>query len=366
MQYVSAQEKLLRSVSEGKVTINFVISMPRTRSTALHLALSQSPDINGQICHPMNNGIFAKSQLSDFKFNDFRDGLVDISLDEVALRINKVVEPLIEKDGKANIIINEHAKFISIEHLPVLLQLSRTFIFSIRHPKIQFLSHMLRCINECFLTENSKDNKHCFDVEDLLALLLMHRKSEKDLSRKLQDIIDQKPIDIFRGDLWHRYTGGRESLPDASAVKVFTRLVNFVLKEIEATWNNTGHTLDYLLKSGRNITVISVDSEVFVRHPVSVIQHVTSKVQGIGFAEEMITNWRTETRDKFVCFIYTKEEEKDNAWSGPAINSTGVTDVNDSTRGLMLDLNKVPEALATLLVKAEKIYETLLSHSNLD
>lgn len=364
MENIPEQEKLLNGIKDGTVTIHFVISMPRTRSTALHLALSQAPEINGQICHPMNNGIFAKSQLPDFKFNDFRDKLPDISLEQVALRINKVATPLIEQHGKANIIINEHAKFLSNQHLPLLLQLSNTFIFSVRDPRIQFLSHMLRCLNECFLQDNSKDNKHCFGVEDIIMLLKTYRKSEKDLDRKLQELIVQKPIDLFPGDIWHRYTGGHESSPHAPVVSVFIKLVDFVLKEIEATWNNTANTLEYLLDNGRNITLISVDSEVFVKQPLSAIKHVTSQVKGIGFAEQMITNWRTETRDKFVCFIYTKEEEKDNAWSGPAINSKEVTDGNDSTRGHMLDPHQVPQALATLLAKAGKIYKTLLTHSN--
>lgn len=359
----SERDKLLQATREGRLSLHFVISMPRTRSTALHLALSQGPHINGQICHPMNSGIFAKSQLPEFKFNDFRDTLPDTSLEQAALRINKVAKPLIEQDGKANMIVNEHAKFMTPQHLPFLLEISKTFIFSVRDPRIQFLSHILRVTNECYLTENTKDNKHCFEVEDIIMLLKTYKQSEKELGRSLEELIAQKPIDIFQGDIWHRYTGGHESLAGAPVVRVFVRLLDFVLKEIEATWNNTANTLDYLLSAGRDITVMSVDSEAFVKEPLSVIRRVTSQVKDIGFSEQMITNWSPDTRDKFVCFLYTKEEEKNNAWSGPAINSREVTSEHDSTRGYKLHPALVPEALATLLVKVDMIYKTLLKYS---
>lgn len=130
-ELMSEYQKLFYFIKQEKLKLYFVISMPRTRSTALHLCLSQGSLINGQICHPMNSGIFSRSQNSEFKFNDFRDSIINISLEEIAYRINKIVEPVIEKHGKAKFVVNEHAKFLSKEYLPFLLNIRNNKLIAI-------------------------------------------------------------------------------------------------------------------------------------------------------------------------------------------------------------------------------------------
>lgn len=360
---MSEYQKLINFIKVGKLDLYFVISMPRTRSTALHLCLSQGPEINGQICHPMNSGIFARSQNPEFRFNDFRDSIVNISVEEVSSRINKIVTPVIQQYGNAKFVVNEHAKFLTPEHLPFLLDISKNFIFSIRDPRIQFLSHMIRVINECFLEDNSKDEK-CFGAEDIIMFLKAYCVSSQELEQKLNETITQKKIKIYKGDIWHKYTGGHESSsPKTSVVDIFIRVFLFLIKEIEVTWDNTTNTLEYLLHSPQEIKLLSVDSEMFVKDPFTVVQNITTQIKGIGFSEQMVTKWNKDTRKKFVCFIYPKEEEKNNAWSGPAINSTQITNKNDSTRGILLDPKEVPESLGKLLLKADEIYKAVLKYS---
>ncbi len=355
------QQKLINLIDEKKLKCYFVLSLARTRSTALQLSLAQASEVSGQINLPFNSGKFSRPQTDEYLYNDFRDKISNTSVEEVSKRINNVVEPLIKKDGYANFIIHEHFDFLAKEYLSFLCKLSTNFIYCIRDPRIQFLSYILRAFNKFFLENDSRDNCESFTSDDLLVLFSLYKSKPEIFSNKMMKIVARKNIKLYQGDNWYRYSNYEKLSKNITVNDLFSIFLSFVVKELEVAWINAESTIEYLFSYNdkEQINMVLVDGENFVKQPSKTLKHITSNIVGLSFSDKMVNGWDKSTSDNFVCYMM---EYNKNTWNGPSRNSKGITFVNDGTNGHILEPALLPENLANVLKKSIVIYQRLSSY----
>lgn len=349
---------LMNLIKQGKLKLHFILSIARSRSTSLQLSLSQAPEIDAQINLPFNSGVFSQAQDTNFIYGDFRDSIESISNENVARRICGVVTPLIEKNNQATLLIHEHFDFLTSTHLHMLTHLATHFIFCFRHPKIQFLSYMIGSFNKFFLKDDSLGQAK-FSTDDVLALLSINKNQPDNFDTHMDEIIQRKKIDCYKGDLWKRYTDGYEMYPHAHSFhQLFNTLLSFISKELKVAWANAESTLDYLLQN--ELHIIMIDGETLVDDPTKRIISITEEIPGLSFCTDMIDNWHKNVGTGFTCFL-TKEN---NPWNGPSRNSRGFTTKNDAIKEQQLSMDILPTELCQVLEESTITYEKFLQFSN--
>lgn len=350
-------EMLINLIKQKRLKLYFILSIARSRSTSLQLSLSQAPEIDAQINLPFNSGVFSQAQDSNFIYGDFRDEIEATTNENIAARIYSVVNPIIEKNNRATILIHEHFDFLALNHLHMLTCSATDFIFCFRHPKIQFLSYMVGCFNKFFLEDDSLGQSK-FSTNDVLTLLSLNK--EQPNNTYMDEIIQRKNITCYKGDFWKRYTNGYDLYPDAHSFhELFNTLLSFISKELKVAWVNAKHTLDYLLRNESNI--IMTDGEILVSDPTKTITSITENISGLSFCTDMIDNWHKNVGIGFTCFL-TKEN---NPWNGPSRNSKGFTTKNDVIKEQQLCIDVLPQELRQALEEATVIYENFLQFSNI-
>lgn len=353
---------LIDFIKQKKVSFYYILSIPRSRSTALQLSLVQSKDIDGQINLPMSGPSFERSLDLSFRFNDFRDASSGISLEEIAARINNVIRPILNQKGNAKFIIHDHISCLEQQHLSFLLEISDNFIFCIRTPRVQFVSYILRCLNHVFLEKDVK-GVNSFSVEDL-GEFLKYIDSPNLLTIINQTVI-RKSIKIFQGDIWGRFTQSRETSIYANNFDViFHKILHYVQKSLQSDWNNASLLLSYLIENTdgahkKKINIVFVDGEEFVKKPEEVLRSIEDKINDLCFSNNMIFNWEKSCGNDFVCYAAADTE---NAWNGPSRKSDGITYKNDKTQGKIFEPSDLPKELSLTLENAIVIYNKFIDY----
>lgn len=347
---MSSYHELVKTVNERKVKFYFLLSIPRSRSTALQLCLSQAPEIDGQINLPFNPCTI--------------DGVVDISVEEASQRILNIINPAISTAKKlVRFIIHEHFDFLTQQHLLMLERLSTNFIFCIREPKIQFLSHLLASLNMLFVDDSDTNSKNIayFSYDDLLTLLVVNLHRTEDFDTKIRDIAKHKNIRVCRQKvlLAKLIVNGYNNIcsNDSNSLRgIFKIFLLLNKKNLNDSWDNLLHILN-LFKSvpNKKYNIQIVDGEIMVKDPGKTLRTVIDSFGDVSFSEEIISNWGKYTGKDFICYMSNNLLFNDNnVWNGKSKNSTGITreQANHRLEEYLLD-----EDFKLVLQKAEHIYQ---------
>jgi len=350
--------KILKEfLDEKKLKLNFILSLPRTRSTALQLALSQSPEINGQINLPINSGNFSRPHDPNFLFGDFRDSIQDVSYEEISCRINQVIQPLIKEEGSANVIVHDHLNFLASKHLPFLLELSENFILCIRHPKVQFLSYIIRMVNEFFLEEDILENSKCFSSQDIIELLTIYSHHPSQLEERIYQVIKNNEIKIHdKNNIWYRFTKC-EDYHNISLNDLFIKIIHYIQKELEVSWDNAINTFNFLRTGKKNINIVPVDGDVFAKNSLQVINSIASKINIVPPSITQLNNWSKFTGKNFKC--YMSDNPDNSSWNGFSRNSQTISTSNDAVKYSVLEYqSNLPQEFLTSFLKAQDVYQS--------
>lgn len=340
-------QALIHDVQNQKVKFYFILSVERSYSTTLQLALAQSPEIHRQINLPFNN--YSGLELTDD----------NIPITTVLQRIHNVVTPLMNSDNKIRVLIHEHFDCLPCDnHLKLLLQLSTNFVCCVRNPKIQFLSCILVSMNDLFLHENSIRDNNLFSYQNLILLLKTFKYDISNFDGVMYDIINkQKIVTRDLSTIYQLLKPNNNHIYSISLQDIFREFLNVCQKDLEFSWAQASYILQHLKDiPGNSANVIVIDGESFVQHPTKTLKYITEQFSDISFSHDMINNWHKFTGKDFICCISKNLPlASNNVWNGESQHSTGIK-FKEKTHNHILDAELLDEKFQLVLQNALKIY----------
>lgn len=350
---MNQREFLLKNIIDGKVKIYFILSLERSNSTTLQLALSQAPEIDKQINLPFNN--YIGLNLDD----------QPLSLETIAKRINSVIDPLIKHDKKIRVIIHEHfCSFENEEHMNFLKELSEDFVFCFRDPKNQFFSSILVSMNQIFLTDRSICNKNLFKHEDLLECLHTFKNDKNNFKYLIEQIIQNKKIQRSTLDEIQKRLAAEFHLQYTKSnhiEDVFNDFIRYCIQGLTSSWKQAVVVLNYLQNSQEDLkNIIMIDGNKFLENPMEVLLYATKRLKDLSFCQDMINNWQKFTGKNFTCYVSANLFMKgNNIWNGESQNSSGIkisSAMPDQNK--MLNIELLNADLASIFNEALEVYDS--------
>jgi hypothetical protein len=352
---MNQQLKLMSNIEQENLKIYFILSIARSNSTTLQLALAQAPEIDRQINLPFNNYIHL-------------DAENPIDAETIAQRINVVVEPLLTGNRKIRVIIHEHFDtLVCDDHLSLLKKFSSDFVFCFRNPRMQFFSTILVYMNELFVAKDAMHEINWFSYGDLLFLLRLLKEQPGNFDHEMDLLLKQKKIvldelqeireRLLKDGLVVQVEDQNE-LP-TSVEAVFREFLSLCSRNLDYSWSQAANVLDFLKSSpGHDANIIMVDGERFLQDPANTLLYVTGKLADVSYTPDMVNDWKKFTGKDFVCYISQNlEMSGSNLWNGESQNSRRIKVRNKpASNDRLLEDHLLDDEFQKVLDKALLIY----------
>ena len=336
---MSFYQKLIQQLNSNKISIRIIISLFRSHSTALAIALSQSDEITAQISEPfVHDDLVGRSfnydPSSEKNYRPFDRGCENITLAS-------------QSNDHESILVKEMSAHLIKPEFEMLIPLASHFIFTIRDPKLQVLSLLTRLAND-ILSEKFGDN---LSVSNILRLY------DQGVT-----VIDKRTILLMGNDeirvkqILSFIDRSQETvLSDEDITLACQKVLNITTTIATIAWNNL-FQITNLLRENQHRNYIIIDGSELLQDPKSLLQLVTSAIK-LEFNESMIKEWRKATGKSYQSSVgpLLKEKAQTNSWTGPAIQSKFFKQQEKSVPNTII-LSTLPTSLQSLIDTLNKDY----------
>lgn len=316
-------EILKRKVRSGSLILYFVFSLPRTNSTAFHIALTQASEVNGQLHEP-----FLNFNLKPIHYDTLlgeQDRSFDFGCGIILQRLNEFTSV----QSPIKLIIHEQICNVTAEEFSLLLELSNNIIFLTRHPILQGFSYLTRFLN-IYLNSSSSNGMKSEQISKLVSS--METSSNEDFSLLVNKFISkQQVLNILRKDPSHELTF-------EEILKAYYSAVDLAKRRLETVWSTFDYYLPKFLELKDKKNLVVLDSGDVLEHPKEIFQSITCKLSGLSFSCDMVNNWTKAIGKNFYTIEnFSKDHPGMNransersGWIGLAITSTGFVNQSQS------------------------------------
>lgn len=342
---VSNYTQLQELVNQNQLEIIRVIALPRANGTALHLALTQASEVQGQLNEP-----FYYPDLKSRKWN-YRPSEKPIRTFEegCAFILERYKEAVKLNTGKIQLVIHDLSSDLSDEEFKNLANIDRYTIFTLRDPLKLALSQLTRFVNDKLSQpagNKIKTKEALFLLDDNTNMLeFMHNNPGKVSEVLVRQILGkEKDAELIEEDL-------------KNARK---KVIDHFIEEYKIAWENLYHFWT-LAKSDPTHPSYSVfDGGWLFDQPEKSLKELTQSIGSITYTTDMIHNWRKGIGQDFKCVITRLwgELAQTNAWNGPSRNSTGIVRQPDSIHET-LSLESFPKEIQKTIHNMFKFYQEM-------
>ena len=304
--------QLRDAVASGRLSLYYVVSVPRSNSTALMMALTQAPQIAGLLNEP-----FVRADHRAVPWDSGAPAHADHFDDGCAHILERAVDAartLASAKGAASVglCVHDHAKDLTEAQFRALASLSRHLFFAVREPLAQSASFLARMCNEAVGIRG----RDTIRADAALALL----KDADAFARHAE-----ANIATIDRDHASRISGlDPAAIAPGNMKALHAALVARCLSELTKSWENL--TRYAAIAREERMPANVSDSATMLATPR---EHLAAlcEVSGLTFTPDMVDNWRKGTGDDFHCIISRPfgPGAATNAWNGPARTSRGIT-----------------------------------------
>ncbi len=146
-------------------------------------------------------------------------------------------------------------------------------------------------INEFFLEEDILENSKCFSSQDIIELLTLYSHYPSQLEARIYQVIKNNEIKIHdKNNIRYRFSKC-EDYRNISLKDLFIKIILYQQKELEVSWDNAINTFNFLRTSKKNINIVPVDGDVFVKNSIQVVNSIASKINMVPPSIIQLNNW---------------------------------------------------------------------------
>lgn len=285
-----------------------VIGLPRSMGTALHMALSQAPEVDGQLNEPFYypdlKGREWTYRPSEEAVRTFEDGCRHIWEKYQNIQANA--------DTEVTLVVHDLSQDLSDIEFKNMSQIAGHVVLVTRDPILNAMSMFTRYVNdkvaqpggdklslgECLSLMKDEESFRQFFQENPL------RVDTKLLAKLLEkeDVVDED------------FPAARKKVIDIFRFEYLTAWKN-MLKFIEIARENL---------SSREFTVF--DSSKLTEDVEENLRSLVDRISGLTFTPDMMNDWSKFAGKEFDCIITKNwgDFAHINAWNGPVRNSKGL------------------------------------------
>ncbi len=339
----TASGTLARWVAEGTLRLFSVIGLPRANGTALSIALTQSPTIDGQLNEPFSHPV-AKISRYDRQRTDsrsFDDGCRHI-VERVDQLSNRAPGSFARRTrGPSALMLHDHAKDFSEQELRALEPLVEHVIFVIREPVKNALSRFTRLLNEMFSEEGGAL------ISPQQALRVMKDSDAfATFARERPDLVLPHKLTTFL------QVGGYKAARIAF-IKVLESL-------LMVDWDNVARFVDIMRTEQPESRWSVFDGDWLFSDPAGRLRWLSTRMN-IEYDGAMLNRWTKGVGEDHKCIVSQRfgERHAENAWNGPVRTSGGIEEKPESARATACQVDDFPVELRRILQRAETVYGRL-------
>lgn len=331
-------QQLFTLTQGGQLELDWVIGPPRSCGNALHLLLTQGNEIDSQLDEPFH--VMGLKERKYVLFQNHGDGetqdLLDQAFEDGCGHVLTKYLSLKQEEKKVRLIIHDISQTLSEQDFDKIARLSCHMVFTTRDPKQQVLSLLTRYTNDQWSDRGGSRLK----TEDVLEL--MNDKTN------LKDYVA-----THREKLSASLPTSEEELQQLRQATL-----QFVAEESNASWEQLQFFVQHSA-SYSNLNACVFKSEWLHDDPEKHVKDL-SKLFEITYTSSMLNKWTKCVGKDFDCVITRSwgEFAFQNAWNGPARNSTGI-EKQPGSSNQDIDLNQFPSKLHDTIRNCMAIYETL-------
>lgn len=294
--------KLLALKNEGKFRAYYILSPPRTNSTAFQLALAQAPEIQGQLNEPLFLPDVIPMPIGEGR-GDF-----DSRCDVIVAKLDKIASG--QHSLPIDLVINDMTGHIMRDEMHRLIDLTDKWVVTIRHPQIQALSFLTRIIDSRLALSPSESNP---GLRRLSAKDVVNLATKDTFSPELRDRLDRAKVRH-----WARVQQSNEALNDAEIAAAVRTVSAIAAQQFRIDWSNLRVQVGILEQRLGNQFMI-VDGSDLLRNPY-VIMEAVSRRMGLTYEQNMVDHWTKFLGRDFDSPV--TNGNPNNGWNTPAANST--------------------------------------------
>jgi len=323
-----AYDTLTGLVHRKSLEIIHIVAPPRTYGNALHLALTQSPCVAGQINEPHFSSHYQGRTWGEEGAREgtrsFDDGCSDILTTVESAQRKQIEKPV-------RVVIHNISADLNREEFEKMCLISKRTVFMTRPLQAIAQSLMMRYANDQF-TGPASDKLNPQAVDTLMSSL---ESTKQYLSTNL--------------DLQHL-----QNTSDKDLQILKETVQQLVIDKLERSWSNLFQGIRFCKDQKFPYTIFP--SEQIFTEAVNHLETLSTEC-GIRYSDDMIHNWHKCVGKDFNCSITRNwgDLAHTNAWNGPARNSTGIRFQNNGTKQTV-SLSLLPEKIQSSITQLQKDY----------
>lgn len=286
-------DELKNLVESGRLEITWILSPPRSFSTAFECALGQSESIHGQVDEPIHTVDLHYEHYSQNNEEQFMKGCESI-LSEYKKHQSEI------QNEPVRIITKSMSGFIHSSDLEKIEVLAKNWLILVRNPVEQTISLLTRMLNDKISSEPWQDKLSKKIIIKIIAAL------DSDKANSVLDHLVEKHADKFSENF----------AKEENKAQLVKQITEEVLIQNSFNWINIDHYKNNLSN------YVLVDMDRLRKKPQTELPQIVNQLQGITYTRAMIDDWKKFTNEAFNSPILNDTGVKcRNAWLGPALNS---------------------------------------------
>lgn len=346
---IPAYQRLTDLVTTGQLELLHVVAPPRANGTALHQALTQAPEVQGQLNEP-----FFYEDLKGRKWDFVRSrGEKFRTLDQACMHVLSRYDQLKDKSQgkKVTLVVHDLSTDLTSEEFRKFTEVSSHTIVTVRETTKQALSMLMRHTND-YLSDLGGDK---LKTKDVVAMM-------KD-GKALQAFAQANPDKVSLSAIY-KLAGkkeGADKLSEADFALARRKTLDRVEEEFTIAWENIHHFYQKLRKSeGTPFTIF--DAEMLFVDSEAHLGELARRCK-VTYTKAMIDNWTRGTGDDFHCVItanWPKDLAMNNAWNGPARKSKRL-ELKAGSVEKAVEMASFPVELHASIQRCDRLYKEIFA-----
>ncbi len=344
MASITAYQQLSHLVENGQLELVHVLGKPRSNGTALHLALTQAEECQGQVNEP-----FYYPDMQARKWDwvpSAGEAIPRVFDDGCEWILNAYQEKKREGLKKVVLVVHDLSQDLTAKEFRKLHNIVSHTVFVTRDPVKNALSMLTRYVNDTV----SQPGGNKLSGSEVLEIASSGQNLQK-FALANPDKISQELIRILSRNKDKELTREDYDRARQCVLCIFSH-------QFSVAWENFEHFLSIARHewAPRRFTVFN-GSWLFEK-PEDSLRSLTARIGSLSFTPSMINGWTKGVGPSFNCIIthnWGLFEQVNNAWNGPVRNSRGIVIQKDSVSTPM-PLSAFPTEVTQTIQNASRIY----------
>lgn len=345
--------KLKQLIQEGQLKLYYELSLPRSHSTAWQIAICEAPEIHAQINEPGHH-----ADLKSRRFDEPRttsDRTSDDYFKRIWERVVAKENRLLSTNARpVGLVVNDLVQTINRRELMAMLTLTDKIIITIRDPRLQACSALLRTINDAL------DSPGGGNISLNLALQLA--KKTTFTQDEMNHLVGNGRDKINAKHILQALSQPEDAIltSDLLIQAIQNAIERCKIEYIDICWENLQTQCQVINEfSQKDSDIVMIDGSDLLENPSALMQQTSNQLK-LTYSPDMVNNWKKANKENFHCSITENWGELafTNHWNGPVRASTQFEAKKDSVSHKMA-VEDFPETLQESIHKAVTIYESL-------